>query len=237
MTDLAGWPFEAAVLVLSLLFIGVLAAGAYLTIPRSLRQLALSRAFRFDGSYSGRRHGIERWHLFKFVGEALCGPLLVALPVVLIGFLVHQWVVPFGIASETLTAFHWDADVWQERVEETARSSHSAWAQAQGYNEEQILSLQRMVWKGWPVIALWLLLAILASCVATTRYLQRLIAEYQSGLEARCLEYRLTDASRMAAGMMEAETVQGPPPTVVDNVSCDPAPRDVGSVRPPPANR
>jgi hypothetical protein len=223
MTELLSWHFEAAVLLLMLLFISVLAAGAYLTIPRSLRHLALSRAFRFDGSYSPRRHRIERWHLVKFVGEALCGPLLVALPVVLIGFVVHQWVVPFGLAVETLGAFHWDADLWRERVEATARSSHSSWAEAQGYDKERILALQRMVWTGWPVIALALLLAALASIAAAARYLQRLVARYQRDLEERCLEYRLTDASRLAAGMRDMETVQFAPPDVVDNV-----PRDQG---------
>jgi hypothetical protein len=213
MTELPNWRFEAGVVLLAVLLIGLLAAGAYVTIPRSLRQLALSRGCRFDGSYSPRRHGIERWHLFKFVSEALCGPLLVALPVVLTGFLVHQWIVPFGIAVETLAAFHWDADVWRERVEETARSTHSAWAQAQGYDDERILALQRMVWTGWPIIALGLLLATLAACAATARYLRRLVARYQRHLEARCLEYRLTDASRLSAGMKYVEAAQTPATT------------------------
>lgn len=196
MTDHNGTGFEVAAGLTALLLIGTMALGAYLAVPRSLRQLALSQAFRLDGSYSRRRQAIERWHLLKFVAEALSGPLLVALPVLLIGFLIHQWVVPFGIAWETLAAFHWDTDVWRQQVEESARSSHSEWGRARGYDQERILALQRIVWIGWPVIALGLVLGTCGACLVATKYLQKLILEYQRSLQARCLEYRLTDLSR-----------------------------------------
>jgi hypothetical protein len=192
--------FELQILFLVLVFaIGVVAA-AYLSLPAALRERSERCAYRRDGSFSDRRWSIEHRQRRKFTVDVLGATLVLSLPLLFTGLLVHQWLFPADLLPEAFSRFEWDPEAWEARLEDDAVRSvveeHSNRAETAGYSPESVRNLQSALWHGWPVFVLAMLLVTMVSLYTLVRYIRRAVRKFHLELIRRCGDYDATDIER-----------------------------------------
>lgn len=194
--------FELSVLVMAGVTLVCFGVGAYCALPGPLRQRSQRCSVRKDGTYSRRRAEIERRFRFKFAVEAMSGIAMVSLPVLALGFLIHQWVVPADMAFDALAQFDGDPEVWRERLdgdsEGSVRNAHSNWAERNSYSADGTQNLQALAWNGWPVVLTSFVGVAVACFLLTLAYLKRLSKRFARQLNHRCEEYLFIDIEEEA---------------------------------------
>jgi hypothetical protein len=119
--------------------------AAWFVLPQPLRYRSQLCAWRRDGSLSERRSRIEAKLRTVFVHDAMVLMVLSSLPVLLSGFLIHQYLVPVDLAVESLSRFHPNPDAHRSRVEPKAgdnlRARHADHLREGGHSEERIQTI------------------------------------------------------------------------------------------------
>jgi len=192
--------FELQILVIVAVFACGVVTAAYLALPAPLRTRSQRCAYRRDGSFSDRRYAIERQHRLRFMVDILGATVVLSLPLLFTGFLVHQWLFPADLLPEVISRFHMNPEEFEGALEDEGKGNlvkvHEERARNGDYSPETTRGIQTALWQGWPVLVLAMLVVATVSLITLLAYVRRAVRQFHLELLRRCGEYDITDIER-----------------------------------------
>jgi hypothetical protein len=100
-----------------------------------------------------RRNPVRATRLVDYLLGLSVTAAVCFLPVVLLIWVVHSYVIPIPMATEVFALLDEDPDTWERNLEnEKIAEKHGEEFRKRGRTEGEIRLIQEVLWKGWPII-------------------------------------------------------------------------------------